>query len=98
MTTPSVIVFGVDDLDAAVAYLHDAGVTVCGEPTASSSHHEGQRWVYFLSPPGWTERARLAAMAERTGEPEREDRDLDSDDDALDAYNRWLAKMAERDR
>ena len=27
-------------------------VTVLGEPTASSSHHEGQRWVYFLSPGG----------------------------------------------
>jgi catechol 2,3-dioxygenase-like lactoylglutathione lyase family enzyme len=42
----------VDDLDAAVGYLRAAGVTVCGEPTASTSHHEGQRWVYFLSPWG----------------------------------------------
>jgi hypothetical protein len=35
-------------------------------------------------------------MAEKTGEPERSD--LDDDDAALDAYNRWLAKIAERDR
>jgi catechol 2,3-dioxygenase-like lactoylglutathione lyase family enzyme len=42
----------VEDLDAAVDYLRAAGVTVCGEPTASTSHHEGQRWVYFLSPWG----------------------------------------------
>ena len=62
----------------------------------------GLVWLHGRAPaavaPGWTERARLAAMAERTGEPERQDRDLDSDDDALAAYNRWLAKMAERDR
>ncbi|HEY6746232.1 MAG TPA: cytochrome c oxidase assembly protein [Mycobacteriales bacterium] len=62
----------------------------------------GLVWLHGRAPaavaPGWTERARLAAMAERTGEPERDDRDLDSDQDALDAYNRWLAKMAERDR
>ena len=42
----------VDDLDAAVAHLRSAGVTVCGEPTASKGHHEGQRWVYFLAPWG----------------------------------------------
>lgn len=42
----------VDDLDAAVAYLHEQGVTVLGEPTASKSASEGQRWVYFLSPWG----------------------------------------------
>lgn len=60
----------------------------------------GLVWLHGRAPaatqPGWTERARLAAMAERTGEPERAD--LDEDEDALDAYNRWLAKMAERDR
>jgi catechol 2,3-dioxygenase-like lactoylglutathione lyase family enzyme len=42
----------VDDLDAAVAYLREQGVQVLGEPTASSGAHEGQRWVYFLSPWG----------------------------------------------
>jgi catechol 2,3-dioxygenase-like lactoylglutathione lyase family enzyme len=46
------VAFYVDDLDAAVAHLRAAGVTVCGEPTASRAHHEGQRWVYFLAPWG----------------------------------------------
>jgi cytochrome c oxidase assembly factor CtaG len=60
----------------------------------------GLIWLHGRSPqpeqPGWAERARAATMAERTGEPERAD--LDEDEDALAAYNRWLAKMAERDR
>jgi glyoxylase I family protein len=42
----------VDDLDAAVAYLREAGIRVLGEPTASRGPHEGQRWVYFLAPWG----------------------------------------------
>jgi glyoxylase I family protein len=42
----------VDDLDAAVTYLLERGVRVLGGPTASSGAHEGQRWVYFLSPWG----------------------------------------------
>lgn len=42
----------VDDLDLAVRYLHEHGVTVLGEPTASRSASEGQRWVYFLAPWG----------------------------------------------
>jgi catechol 2,3-dioxygenase-like lactoylglutathione lyase family enzyme len=42
----------VDDIDAAVAYLRAEGVTVLGEPTASSNASLGQRWVYFLSPWG----------------------------------------------
>ena len=42
----------VDDLDQAVAYLVDRGVTVLGTPTASSGPSEGQRWVYFTSPWG----------------------------------------------
>jgi cytochrome c oxidase assembly factor CtaG len=62
----------------------------------------GLVWLHGRAPaataPGWTERARAAAMAEKTGEAARDDRDLDTDDAALDAYNRWLAKMAERDR
>jgi catechol 2,3-dioxygenase-like lactoylglutathione lyase family enzyme len=42
----------VEDLDAAVAYLRGAGVTVLGDPTTSRGPSEGQRWVYFLSPWG----------------------------------------------
>lgn len=42
----------VEDLDAAVAFLHERGVTVLGEPTASSGPSAGQRWVYFLAPWG----------------------------------------------
>jgi glyoxylase I family protein len=42
----------VDDLDAAVAHLRVHGLRVLGEPTASAGAHEGQRWVYFLSPWG----------------------------------------------
>jgi catechol 2,3-dioxygenase-like lactoylglutathione lyase family enzyme len=42
----------VEDLDAAVAYLHEAGLEVLGEPTVSTGPSEGQRWVYFLSPWG----------------------------------------------
>jgi catechol 2,3-dioxygenase-like lactoylglutathione lyase family enzyme len=46
------IAFYVDDMDAAVAYLHAQGLTVLGDPTASSAASAGQRWVYFLSPWG----------------------------------------------
>ena len=42
----------VEDLDAAVAFLHEQRLTVFGEPTASKGPSEGQRWVYFLSPWG----------------------------------------------
>ena len=42
----------VDDLDAAVAFLHEQGLTVLGDPTASKGPSEGQRWIYFLSPWG----------------------------------------------
>jgi glyoxylase I family protein len=42
----------VDDLDAAVAFLHQQGLTVLADPTASKGPSEGQRWVYFLSPWG----------------------------------------------
>ena len=60
----------------------------------------GLLWLHGRGPvpekPGWTERARAATLAERTGEPERTD--LDDDEAALEAYNRWLARMAERDR
>ncbi|MEI5583365.1 MULTISPECIES: VOC family protein [unclassified Agromyces] len=46
------LAFYVDDLDAAVEYLHAQGVRVLGEPTASRNASEGQRWVYFLTPWG----------------------------------------------
>jgi len=46
------IAFYVDDMDVAVAYLHEKGLRVLGEPTASSAASAGQRWVYFLSPWG----------------------------------------------
>ncbi|NCT89980.1 VOC family protein [Cellulomonas sp. APG4] len=46
------LAFYVEDIDAAVAYLRSRGVRVLGEPTASRSHNEGQRWVYFLTPWG----------------------------------------------
>ncbi|RXZ51676.1 VOC family protein [Agromyces binzhouensis] len=46
------LAFYVDDLDSAVAYLRESGVTVLGEPTASRNASEGQRWVYFLAPWG----------------------------------------------
>jgi catechol 2,3-dioxygenase-like lactoylglutathione lyase family enzyme len=42
----------VDDLDAAVEYLHTHGLTVLGEPTASRGPSAGQRWIYFLTPWG----------------------------------------------
>jgi catechol 2,3-dioxygenase-like lactoylglutathione lyase family enzyme len=42
----------VDDLDAAVEFLHARGLTVLGDPTASVGPSKGQRWVYFLSPWG----------------------------------------------
>ncbi|MDB4873462.1 MAG: glyoxalase [Gemmatimonadales bacterium] len=42
----------VDDIDAAVTHLRDAGVEVLGEPTSSVGPHLGQRWVYFLAPWG----------------------------------------------
>jgi glyoxylase I family protein len=46
------VAFYVDDLDAAVARLHEEGIRVLGEPTASANASRGQRWVYFLSPWG----------------------------------------------
>ncbi|HEV3355748.1 MAG TPA: VOC family protein [Pseudonocardiaceae bacterium] len=42
----------VEDLDAALADLRGRGLRVLGEPTASKGPHEGQRWIYFLSPWG----------------------------------------------
>ena len=45
--------FYVDDIDAAVAYLKDKGVTVQGEPvTMEQGPSQGLRWVYFLAPWG----------------------------------------------
>ncbi|MGW5664676.1 VOC family protein [Streptomyces sp. NPDC003758] len=42
----------VDDIDAATADLRRRGLRVLGDPTPSRGPHEGQRWVYFLSPWG----------------------------------------------
>lgn len=42
----------VEELDEAVAYLRNRGVTVLGEPTTSRGPSEGQRWVYFRAPWG----------------------------------------------
>jgi glyoxylase I family protein len=42
----------VTDLDVAIKHLTANGVTVLGDPTASSGPSEGQRWVYFLAPWG----------------------------------------------
>lgn len=42
----------VEDLDAAVEYLHARRVQVLGDPTVSRGPSEGQRWVYFLAPWG----------------------------------------------
>lgn len=46
------IAFYVDDLDAAADELRARGVNVLAGPTASKGPHEGQRWVYFVSPWG----------------------------------------------
>lgn len=46
------LAFYVDDFEEALDYLKDKGVTILGEPTNSSSHSLGQRWVYFLTPWG----------------------------------------------
>jgi catechol 2,3-dioxygenase-like lactoylglutathione lyase family enzyme len=42
----------VEDLDAAVDFLRERGVTVLGDPTFSAGPHLGQRWVYFVAPWG----------------------------------------------
>ena len=42
----------VDDLDAAIQHLRDAGVEVFAGPTASRGPAEGNRWIYFRSPWG----------------------------------------------
>jgi catechol 2,3-dioxygenase-like lactoylglutathione lyase family enzyme len=42
----------VEDLDAAVTALTDAGVDVMGSPVTSGGAHLGQRWIYFRAPWG----------------------------------------------
>jgi catechol 2,3-dioxygenase-like lactoylglutathione lyase family enzyme len=42
----------VDDMAAAIAYLHTHGIETMGDPTASKQAAEGQHWVYFRSPWG----------------------------------------------
>ncbi|KMO83621.1 putative lyase [Mycolicibacterium chlorophenolicum] len=46
------LAFYVDDIDAAAAELRRRGVRVLGDPTPSRGPHEGQRWVYFVTPWG----------------------------------------------
>lgn len=53
----------VDDLDAAVDFLRDRGVTMLGDPTVSRGPSEGQRWVYFLAP--WGLQFELVSYPER---------------------------------
>jgi catechol 2,3-dioxygenase-like lactoylglutathione lyase family enzyme len=43
----------VDDFDTALAYLHESGVDVMGEPTVrTSGPNAGQTWIYFRAPWG----------------------------------------------
>ncbi len=42
----------VDDIDAAVAHLREAGVQVFDGPTASRGPALGNHWIYFLAPWG----------------------------------------------
>lgn len=55
-------------------------------------------WLHGRAPaqvrPSWTDQARRAALAEHTG-TEQSAGDLDSDEGALDAYNAWLARLAD---
>ena len=47
------LAFYVTDLPAAVSYLKQQGVKVCGEPTTlTDGANAGLTWVYFLSPWG----------------------------------------------
>lgn len=47
------IAFYVDDMDAAVRYLHEQGITVKGEPTVmQQGPSAGESWVYFMAPWG----------------------------------------------
>ena len=84
------------DTAAAGAWMWIAGTGIMGLVMLVV----GLIWLHGRGPapetPGWTERARATTLAERTGEPERSD--IDDDEAALEAYNRWLARMAERDR
>lgn len=47
------LAFYVDDMDAAIAFLREAGVEVLGEPTAyTEGPNLGLTWCYFLAPWG----------------------------------------------
>ncbi|MFN3707535.1 VOC family protein [Microcella sp.] len=47
------LAFYVDDMDAAIAFLHDNGVEVLGEPTAyTEGPNLGLTWCYFMAPWG----------------------------------------------
>ncbi len=44
---------------------------------------------------GWLEQARTAAFTNHTGAEEPDETSIDTDDDAREAYNRWLARINE---
>ena len=47
------LAFYTTDMDGAVAYLQDKGITVLGAPTTmSEGPSAGETWVYFLAPWG----------------------------------------------
>jgi catechol 2,3-dioxygenase-like lactoylglutathione lyase family enzyme len=70
------LAFYVEDIDAAVAYLHRIGLTVLGEPVVmTEGPTAGETWVYFLSP--WGMQLELVSYPNgkayqlATGRPER---------------------------
>lgn len=42
----------VDDIDVAVDYLREHGISIVGTVSESAGASQGQRWVYFLAPWG----------------------------------------------
>lgn len=58
-------------------------------------------WLHGRQPvgssPSWTEKARTSTFAAHTGRPEAAG-DVDTDQEALDAYNAWLRRLDATDR
>jgi cytochrome c oxidase assembly factor CtaG len=58
-------------------------------------------WLHGGAPvrsrPSWTDQARRATFAQHTGS-DRPGEEVDSDEEALRAYNTWLARLADPDR
>jgi len=46
------LAFYVDDLDVAVGYLREHGISLMGEIVESQNASKGQRWIYFRTPWG----------------------------------------------